>query len=65
MKQNRYIYHYNCQNFKGQRWSGIAQLTFRIINQDDLERFKCILEEKWGEPVNAVLSLSYLGREDE
>lgn len=62
---NRYIYHYNCQNFKGGGWSGVAQLTFRIVEQNDLEKFKKVLEEKWGDPVNAVLSLSYLGREHE
>lgn len=62
---NRYIYHYNCQNFKGEGWSGIAQLTFRIIGQEDLEKFKKVLEDKWGDPINAVLSLSYLGREDD
>lgn len=62
---NRYIYHYNCQNFKGKGWSGIAQLTFRIVGQEDLEKFKKVLEDKWGDQINAVLSLSYLGREDD
>jgi len=63
---NRYIYHYNCQSKQNPGgWSGIAQLTFRIVEQEDLNKFRQILSDKWNEEVCAVLSLSYLGREQE
>ncbi|EEA0955683.1 hypothetical protein JGY68_001112 [Salmonella enterica] len=63
--KNRYIYHY-CGALEGQgaTLSGIAQLTFRIVSQQDLERFKEIASNEV-DKVSAILSLSYLGRECE
>ncbi len=63
---NRYIYHYNCQS-RGclAGWSGIAQLTFRIASQDDLNKLRKILSDTYDEDVVCITSLSYLGRERE
>lgn len=63
--KGRYIYHY-CGALKGQNatFSGVAQLTFRIASQQDLERFKGVASCE-GNEISAVLSLSYLGREHE
>lgn len=63
--KNRYIYHY-CAVSKGNAVSvsGIAQLTFRIVSQDDLEKLKGLV----GDPdfdAQAITSLSFLGREFE
>jgi hypothetical protein len=59
--ENRYHY---CGSVVGQNatYSGIAQLTFRIVTQDDLERLKEIASTQL-ETITAILSLSYLGRE--
>lgn len=62
---NRYIYHY-CAVDGNASLSGIAQLTFRITSQADLEMFKSLLgESNGGFTARAISSLSYLGREDE
>lgn len=61
--KNRHIYHY-CGALEEQNvtFSGIAQLTFRIATQQDLERFKEIASNSENK-IAAILSLSYLGRE--
>lgn len=58
---NRYIYHYCAVNGNTQ-FAGIAQLTFRIKSQADLEKLKELIA---GDDFNpkAIISLSYLGRE--
>ena len=63
--KGRYIYHY-CGALKGKNatFSGIAQLTFRITSQQDLEILKEAASCE-GNEISAVLSLSYLGREHE
>lgn len=63
--KGRYIYHF-CGALKGQNatLSGVAQLTFRITSQHDLERFKAAVSCE-GKEIDAVFSLSYLGREHE
>lgn len=62
MMENRYIYHYCAVNGNIQL-SGIAQLTFRIKSQSDLEKLKELITGDDFQP-NAISSLSYLGRED-
>lgn len=44
--------------------SGIAQLNFRIKSQEDLETLKVLINRD-GFIVNAITSLSYLGREND
>ncbi|CAM4400419.1 hypothetical protein BZK40_11900 [Citrobacter portucalensis] len=59
--ENRYIYHY-CAVSGNTQLAGIAQLTFRIKSQADLEKLKELIA---GDDFNpkAISSLSYLGRE--
>lgn len=59
--ENRYIYHYCAVNGNTQL-AGIAQLTFRIKSQADLDKLKELIT---GDDFNpkAISSLSYLGRE--
>lgn len=60
---NRYIYHYTAVEGNSSI-SGIAQLTFRIKSQDDLNKLKELVS---GDDftANAISSLSYLGREND
>jgi len=44
--------------------SGIAQLTFRIKSQEDLNKLKELIAGNDFKP-NAIASLSYLGREND
>ena len=60
----RYIYHYNAVN-GSVSMSGIAQLTFMIKSQSDLEELKSALSKVCGFHANAITSLSYLGCEEE
>lgn len=59
--ENRYIYHY-CAVQGNAQLSGVAQLTFRIKSQEDLNKLKEIITGADFKP-NAISSLSYLGRE--
>lgn len=59
--ENRYIYHY-CAVQGNAQLSGIAQLTFRIKSQADLNKLKDMITGDDFKP-NAISSLSYLGRE--
>lgn len=61
--ENRYIYHYCAVNGNASL-SGIAQLTFRIKSQEDVERLKELISGDDFRP-KAINSLSYLGREDD
>ena len=61
--ENRYVYHYSAVNGITQ-FSGIAQLTFRIKSQADLEKLKELIAGEGFIP-KAIVSLSYLGREVE
>ncbi|RTY58765.1 hypothetical protein EKL29_08000 [Pantoea sp. YU22] len=63
-KQNRYIYHY-CAAQGNATVSGIAQLTFRIVSQEDLNRLKQFVSDDLSFQAVAIVSLSYLGRENE
>ncbi|HCM6845245.1 hypothetical protein [Klebsiella pneumoniae] len=63
MMENRYIYHYCAVNGNASI-SGIAQLTFRIKSQDDVERLKELITGDDFRP-KAINSLSYLGREND
>lgn len=63
MMENRYIYHYRAVN-GNQELAGIAQLTFRISSQADLEKLKRLIAGDDFQP-KAISSLSYLGREFE
>lgn len=62
-KQNRYIYHY-CAAQGNATVSGIAQLTFRIVSQEDLNTLKEIVSDDLSFQAVAIVSLSYLGREN-
>lgn len=67
VKNNRYIYHY-CAVNEGNiaSVSGIAQLAFRIVSQDDLEKLKALITDgKYDFIAHSITSLSYLGREQE
>lgn len=61
--ENRYIYHY-CAVNGNVKLAGIAQLTFRIKSQADLDKLKDLIA---GDDFNpkAISSLSYLGREED
>lgn len=61
ISKNRYVYHY-CAVNGNVSISGIAQLTFRIKSQDDVERLKELISGDDFRP-KAINSLSYLGRE--
>lgn len=61
--ENRYIYHYCAVNGNVQL-SGIAQLTFRIKSQADLEKLKELVAGNDFQP-KAISSLTYLGREND
>lgn len=61
---NRFIYHYTAE-FGKYKMSGIAQLTFRIISQEDLENFKDLIKGESGDKASGVTSLSFLGMEHE
>lgn len=62
---NRYIYHYNAMSAGGaSSVSGIAQLTFRIKSQEDVEVLKGLIGSDKFTAV-AITSLSYLGRESD
>lgn len=62
---NRYIYHYNAITKGGAASvSGIAQLNFMIKSQEDLEVLKALINRD-GFAVYAIISLSYIGRENE
>ena len=61
---NRFIYHYTAELGK-YKISGIAQLTFRIVSQDDLERFKDLIKGEPGDRPSGITSLSFLGMEYE
>ncbi|EBM9967035.1 hypothetical protein AU710_00020 [Salmonella enterica subsp. enterica serovar Corvallis] len=63
MMENRYIYHYCAVNGNVQL-SGIAQLTFRIKSQADLEKLKELVAGNDFQP-KAISSLTYLGRESD
>lgn len=62
--KNRFIYHYTAE-FGKYKISGIAQLTFRIVSQDDLERFKDLIKGEQGDKASGITSLSFLGMEYE
>ncbi len=59
--ENRYIYHY-CAVEGNAQLAGIAQLTFRIKSQSDLNKLKELVTGDDFKP-KAIISLSYLGRE--
>lgn len=59
--ENRYIYHY-CAVNGNVKLAGIAQLTFRIKSQDDLDMLKELISGDDFKP-KAISYLSYLGRE--
>lgn len=61
--ENRYIYHY-CAVNGNEQVAGIAQLTFRIKSQSDLNKLKVMITGDDFLP-KAIISLSYLGREDD
>ena len=62
---NRYIYHYNEISAGGaSSVAGIAQLTFRIKSQEDVEVLKGLISSD-GFTAVAITSLSYLGREND
>lgn len=62
---NRYIYHYNAISAGGaSSVAGIAQLTFRIKSQEDVETLKSLIGRDSFAAV-AITSLSYLGREND
>lgn len=61
--ENRYIYHYCAVNGNVQL-SGIAQLTFRIKSQAELEKLKELIAGNDFQP-KAISSLTYLGREND
>lgn len=63
--KGRYIYHY-CGVLEGQNatLSGIAQLTFRVVNLADLDRLRQIAGST-DKTLSAIISLAYLGRETE
>ena len=62
---NRYIYHYNAISAGcTSSVAGIAQLTFRIKSQEDVEVLKSLIGSDSFTAV-AITSLSYLGRENE
>ncbi|CFR20067.1 hypothetical protein [Yersinia kristensenii] len=61
---NRYIYHY-CADFGESNATGIAQILFRIVSQEDLERLKGLIEIKFGVKPIGITSLSFLGMENE
>lgn len=63
MMENIYIYHYCAVNGNVQL-SGIAQLTFRIKSQADLEKLKELVAGNDFQP-KAISSLTYLGRESD
>lgn len=63
MMENRYIYHYCAVNGNVQL-SGIAQLTFRIKSQADLEKLKDLIAGNDFQP-KAISSLTFLGRESD
>lgn len=63
-KSNRYIYHY-CAAQGNATVSGIAQMTFRIVSQDDLNKLKEVVSQDLSFKAVAITSLSYLGREHE
>ncbi len=63
VKTNRYIYHY-CAAAGNTTMSGIAQLDFRIVTQDDLEKLKALVSDL-DFKAQAITSLSFLGREIE
>lgn len=60
---NRYIYHY-CAVDGNAQLAGIAQLTFRIKSQADVERLKELIAGNDFIP-KAISSLTYLGREND
>lgn len=67
---NRYIYHYNAISVGGaSSVAGIAQLTFRIKSQEDVEVLKSLISSDRFTAVAitavAITSLSYLGREND
>ncbi len=61
---NRFIYHYTAE-FGKYKISGIAQLTFRIVTQEDLESFKDLIIGENGDKPSGITSLSFLGMEHE
>lgn len=61
--ENRYIYHYCAVNGNVQL-SGIAELTFRIKSQADVEKLKALINGS-DFSARAIVSLSYLGREND
>lgn len=62
---NRYIYHYNAISVGGaSSVAGIAQLTFRIKSQEDVEMLKSLIGRD-GFTAVAIASISYLGREND
>lgn len=62
---NRYIYHYNAISAGGaSSVAGIAQLTFRIKPQEDVDVPKSLISSDRFTAV-AITSLSYLGREND
>ncbi|MGC0872692.1 hypothetical protein WKG92_07315 [Pantoea agglomerans] len=64
LKKNRYIYHY-CAAQGNATFSGIAQMTFRIVSQYDLNKLKQSVADDHNFQAVAIISLSYLGRENE
>ncbi|NXZ86379.1 hypothetical protein HZI30_05440 [Serratia fonticola] len=63
MTKKIWIYHY-CAGIPGGSYSGIARLTFQILSQNDLDKLKKLIAGEQYGPVNAILSLSYLGEAD-
>jgi len=59
--ENRYIYHY-CAVEGNAQLAEIAQLTFRIKTQSDLNKLKELVTDEDFKP-KAIISISYLGRE--
>ncbi len=44
--------------------SSILHLSYMIINQEGIDRCLRLIEAKYPFPINAIVSLSYLGREE-
>ena len=59
---NQYVYHYCGLKEDSRFYSGIVQLSYRIVSKPELDAFASLLSEKYGEGFKEITSLSYLGR---
>ncbi len=60
----KYIYFCCVVDYNFNYHSNLIQLSHMIVNHKGIDKCMRLIEEKYPFPIKAIVSLSYLGRED-